>query len=198
MRGGKSSVEWRGARFGIVVLAAGALTASVLEAQEVSRERDGSTEGGPLPDVVVGMRGELVGLFSPGASLDVVVRFPDTAAWASMGFLAQMVRWDVQYDSKTRRDHQYLGRVRLGLGQGEGPIIYGLVEYGTGVIKTEPESMRGDRYNVTGLGLGVGWTVRRMTISTEAAVGSEDRADPSARISLGVSLQYRILPADSL
>ncbi len=46
-------------------------------------------------------------------------------------------------------------------------------------------------------GLGVGWTVRRITISTEAAVGSEDRADPAARISLGVSFQYRILPADS-
>ena len=173
------------------------MTASVLEAQEVNGERDGSTEDRPLPDVLVGMRGELVGLFSPGANLDVVVRFPDSAAWASMGFLAQMIRWNVQYDHKTRRDHQYLGRVRLGLGQGEGPIIYGLVEYGTGVIKTEPESMRGDTYNVTGLGLGVGWTVRRMTISTEAAVGSEDRADPSARISLGVSFQYRILPADS-
>ena len=197
VRGEKSSVEWRGARLGIVALAVGALTASVLEAQEVSRERDGSTEEGGLPDVLVGMRGELVGLFSPGANLDVVVRFPDTAAWVSMGLLAQMIRWNVQYDHRTRRDHQYLGRVRLALGQGEGPIIYGLVEYGTGVIKTEPESMRGDTYNVTGLGLGVGWTVRRMTISTEAAVGSEDRADPSARISLGVSFQYRILPADS-
>lgn len=197
MRGGQSSVEWRGARFGIVALAVGALTASVLGAQEVSRERDGSTEEGPPLDVLVGMRGELVGLFSPGANLDVVVRFPDTPAWASMGFLAQMIRWNVQYDHRTRRDHQYLGRVRLGLGQGQGPIIYGLLEYGIGVIKTEPESMRGDTYNVTGLGLGVGWTVRRMTISTETAVGSEDRADPSARISLGVSFQYRILPADS-
>lgn len=45
-----------------------------------------------------------------------------------MGFLAQMIRWNVQYDHKIRRDHQYLGCVRLGLGQGEGPIIYGLVE----------------------------------------------------------------------
>ena len=67
-------MEWRGARFGIVALAVGALTASVLEAQEVSRERDGSTEEGPPLDVLVGMRGELVGLFSPGANLDVVVR----------------------------------------------------------------------------------------------------------------------------
>ena len=105
-------MEWRGARFGIVALAVGALTASVLEAQQVSRERDGSTEEGPPLDVLVGMRGELVGLFSPRANLDVVVRFPDSAAWASMGFLAQVVRWNVQYDHKTRRDHQYLGRVR--------------------------------------------------------------------------------------
>lgn len=74
MRGGKSSVEWRGARFGIVALAARALTASVMEAQEVSRERNASTEEGAPPDVLVGMRGELVGLFSPGANLDVVVR----------------------------------------------------------------------------------------------------------------------------
>ena len=112
MRGGKSSVEWRGARFGIVALAAGALTASVLEAQEVSRGRDGSTEEGPPLDVLVGMRGELVELFSPGANLDVAVRFPDSAAWASMGFPAQMIRWNVQYDHRTRRDHQHLGRVR--------------------------------------------------------------------------------------
>ena len=117
MRGGKSSVEWRGAKLGIVALAARALTASVMETQEVSRERNASTEEGPPPDVLVGMRGELVGLFSPGATLDVVVRFPDTAAWASMGFLAQMIRWNVQSDHRTRRDHQYFGRVRLGLGQ---------------------------------------------------------------------------------
>ena len=95
---------------GIVALAAGALTAFVLEAQEVTRERDGSTEEGPLLDVLVGVRGELGELFSPGANLDVVVRFPDSAAWASMGFLAQMIRWNVQYDHRTRRDH--LGRVR--------------------------------------------------------------------------------------
>ncbi len=83
--GGRTSVEWRGARFGIVALAVGALTASVLEAQEVSRERNASTEEGAPPDVLVGMRGELVGLFSPGANLDVVVGFPNSAAWASMG-----------------------------------------------------------------------------------------------------------------
>lgn len=52
----------------------------------------------------------------------------DQGLAASMGFLAQMIRWNVQYDHKIRRDHQYLGCVRLGLGQGEGPIIYGLVE----------------------------------------------------------------------
>jgi len=184
-------MEWRGARVGIVALALGALTASALEAQEVNREHDGST------DVLVGMRAELGRLFSPGANLDVVARFPDSAAWASMGLLAQMIRWNVQSDRKTRRDHQYLGRIRVGLGQGEGPIIYGLLEYGIGVIATEPESKRGDTYNVSGFGMGLGWTVGRMTISTEAAVGTTDRADPSARISLGLSFQYRILPAGS-
>ena len=60
-------MEWRGAGFGIVALAVGALAASVLRAQEVSHD---------------------------------------------------------------------LGRVRLGLGLGEGPIIYGLREYGISVIKT--------------------------------------------------------------
>lgn len=197
MHGEKTSVEWRGTRLGIVALAAGALTASVLEAQEVSRERDGSTEEGPPLDVLVGMRGELVGLFSPGAHLDVVVRFPDSAAWVSMGFLAQMIRWNVQYDHKTRRDHQYLGRVRLGLGQGEGPIIYGLLEYGTGVIKTEPESMRGDTYKRdrprTGRGLDCppNDNLDRSRCRIRRPSRSERAYQP------GLSLQYRILPADS-
>ena len=102
-------MKWRGAKFGTVALAVGALTTSVLEAQEVSLEHDGSSEEGPPLDVLVGVRGELGELFSPGANLDVVVRFPDSAAWASMGFLAQMIRWNVQYDHRTRRDH--LGRV---------------------------------------------------------------------------------------
>ena len=190
-------MKLRGARAGIVGLAVGALAASVLEAQEVSREPVGSTEDGPPLDVLVGLRGEFVGLFSPGANLDFVVRFTDSAAWASVGFLAQMIRWNVQYDRETRRDHLYLGRVRLGLGQGEGPIVYGLFEYGTGVIRTEPESDRGDTYNVSGLGLGVGWTVGRMTISTEAVLGLADRGDPDLRGSLGVSFQYRILSAGS-
>ena len=192
MRGGKSSLKLHGARACIVGLAVGALAASVLEAQEVSRERVGSTEDGLPFDVLVGLRGELSGLFSPGASLDIRFGFPGRPVWVSLGFLAQMIRWDVQYDADIRRDHLYLARVRLGFGQGEGPIIYGLLEYGIGVIKTEPESWRGDTYNVIGLGLGVGWTVRRMTISTEAVVGTEDRADPGLRGSLGVSFQYRI------
>lgn len=190
-------MKLRGARAVIVGLAVGALTVSGLEAQEVSRERAGSTGDGPPLDILVGLRGELSGLFSPGANLDVVARFSDSAVWVSVQFLAQMIRWNVQYNRKTRRDHLYLGRVRLGLGQGEGPTIYGLFEYGTGVIRTEPERLRGDTYNVNGLGLGVGWTVRRVTISAEAVLGLADRGDADLRGSLGVSFQYRILSAGS-
>jgi len=185
-------VEWRGAGFGIVALTAGALTGSVLEAQEVSRERDGSTEEGPGVDVLVGMRGELSGLFSPGASLDVRFGFPGRPVWVSLGFLAQMIRWDVQYDTDIRRDHLYLARVRLGLGRGEGPIVYGLVETGTGSIRTYPENWRGRTYDLTGFGLGLGWTVRRVTSSVEVVLGEANRADPDLYGSLGIAFQYRI------
>lgn len=192
IRGGKSSLTLRGARACIVGLAVGALAASVLEAQEVSRERVGSTEDGPPFDVLVGLRGELSGLFSPGASLDIRFGFPGRPVWVSLGFLAQMIRWDVQYDADIRRDHLYLARVRLGLGRGEGPIVYGLVETGTGSIRTYPEDWRGRTYDLTGFGLGLGWTVRRVTSSVEVVLGGANRADPDLYGSLGIAFQYRI------
>ena len=104
-----------------------------------------------------------------------------------------MIRWNVQYDSKTRRDHLYLGRVRLGLGTREGPSIYALFENGTGTIKADHENWLGRTYNLTGVGLGVGLTVSRITSLLEAVLGGADRADPGVYLSLGLSLQYRLL-----
>lgn len=50
----------------------------------------------------------------------------------------------------------------------------------------------GTTYNLTGFGLGLGWTVRRVTASVEVVLGEADRSDPDLYGHLGVSLQYRI------
>lgn len=106
------SGAWSRARLVICALALGALApaATVLEAQESNPEGEGATAEGPRVGMLVGARADLLGLLSPGANLDVRVGFPGRPAWVSLQFLAQMIRWNVQNDSDTRRDHLYLVR----------------------------------------------------------------------------------------
>ncbi len=190
MRGTES--EWRR---GVIVAAmvAWALVAPGLQAQEADSLPVVAAQDGPQVGVLVGMRIQWVGVASPGANLDLMVDLPNRPIWVSLQFLAQIIRWNVQYDSTTRRDHLYLGRVRLGLGTREGPSIYALFENGTGTIKADDENrLLGKTYNLTGVGLGVGLTVSRITSSLEAVLGGADRADPGIYIHLGLSLQYRL------
>lgn len=174
------------------VLAAGVVAAPRMQAQEEEPPPDGATEEGPQLGVLVGIRAELFDEVSPGASLDLVLDSPKRPIWLSVQFLAQMIRWNVQYDPRTRRDHLYMGRVRLGLGRRRGPRIYALAENGIGVIKTEPAAWRGDTYNLTGFGLGVGLAGERFTTSFEIVIGVANRSSSSFYGGLGVSLQYRL------
>ena len=174
-------------------LAAVAVVAPALHAQEVDPPTEQEAAEGRHLDVLVGLRGDFAYVPSPGASLDLVMSGP--RAWVSLQFLAQMVRWDVQYDPITRRDHFYVGRVRLGLGTGQGPSVYGLFEKGWGVIRVDPISEPGEVYNLTGLGLGAGLTVQRVTASLEVVLGGANRSSPDLYGSLAVSLQYHLRPS---
>ena len=176
----------------VAAMVAWAMVAPGLQAQEADSLPVVATQDVPQVSVLAGMRVELYGVPSPGASLEVLADSPIRHIWVSLQFLAQITRWNVQYDSMTRRDHRYLGRVRAGLGTGEGPSIYVLFEHGIGIIKADGERWIGRTYNMTGLGLGVGLTVGRVTGSLEAVLGGADRADPDLYVSPGLSLQYRL------
>lgn len=187
--------------FVAAALAAGALAASGLEAQgqnpadiqaaqEVEPSVD-STEVWERPPIVsLGLRMEFAGLASPGASVQVTV-IPGRL-WLSLEYLAQMVRWKVQYDPHTRRDHHHFGRLVAGVGRGDGPILFVFHERGVATIKTHPKSWRGRTYYLSGIGLGAGYTVRRVTGTLELSVGGANRSSGSLYASLGASLRFRL------
>ena len=158
----------------------------------VERLPEAGSEKGPQLGVLAGVHGAISLPASPGASLDLVLDSQAGWAWVSLQFLAQMMRWNVQYDDKTRRDHQYLGRLRLGFGERQGLRIYALFEKGTAVVKTEPAYLRGKTYDLTGFGLGVGLATGRFTTSFEAVLGGSNRSDPDLYGRRSVSLQYRL------
>ena len=172
-------------------LAPVAIVAPALHAQEVDPPTEEEAAEGRHLDVLLGLRGDFALVPSPGASLDLVMS--GSRYWASLQFLSQMVRWNVQYDPITRRDHYHVGRVRFGLGTGDGPSVYGLFEKGWGVIRVDPIFEPGEVYNLSGLGLGAGLTVQRVTASFEIVLGVANRYSPNLYGSLAVSLQYRLL-----
>ena len=137
------------------------------------------------------MRGEFTGLTSPGASLDLVLHAAEAPIWMSAQFLAQVTRWNVDYYDVVRRNRRYSGRIRLGYGRRQGPSVYALVERGRGVIEA-PDIWHGDTYSVVAGGLGVGWTIGRVTASVEGGIGRRTRYRPHHHHSLGVSLQYHL------
>lgn len=176
--------------FAAAVLVAGAVATPGVQAQEVELPVDSAgMRDGPF-SMSLGLRLELVGVESPGASLRMTLT-PDRV-WFSLEFLAQMIRWNVQYDPHTRRDHVYFGRAAAGVGTGEGLSGFVFYERGVAVIKTHPESWRGRTYDVSGIGLGVGYTVRRATFGLELSVGGANRSSGSLYGSLAVSVRFRL------
>ena len=177
----------------VTVLAGSGLAAPQLRAQELEADRapGGETPESSLLGVLVGMRGEFNGLTSPGASLDLVLNARDTPVWMSVQFLAQMTRWNVEFMEVVRRNHRYSGRIRLGYGRRQGPKVYALFERGTGTILA-PEIWHGDTFSVIAGGLGLGWTLGRVTASVEGGLGNRTRYLPERYRSLGVSLQYHL------
>ena len=130
---------------------------------------------------------------SLGASLDVILDSPKRPIWVSLQYLSQEVQWTVRDDDNIRRDHHYVGRVRLGLGRRQGPRIYALFEKGKGVIKADPSLDLEDEYDLQGFGLGVGLAVGRFTVSFEAVLGLETRYEPDLYGRTSASLHYRLL-----
>ncbi len=176
--------------FVAAVLVAGAVAAPGVQAQKVEPPVD-STEvrDGPF-SVSLGLRLEFLGVASPGASLQMTLT--GGRLWFSLEFLARMIRWNVQYDPHTRRDHRYSARLIAGVGTGEGPSAFVLYERGTATIKTHPEYWRGRTYGFSGIGLGTGYTVGRVTATFELSLGVSNRASGALYGSLGMSLRLRL------
>ena len=176
--------------FVAAVLVAGAVATPGVQAQEVELQVD-STKVRERPlSVSLGLRLEFVGVESPGASVQVTLT--PGRLWFSLEYLAQMVRWRVQYDPHTRRDHVHFGRLVAGGGTGDGPILFVFYERGVATIKTHPESWRGRTYDLSGIGLGAGYTARRVTAALEFSVGGANRSSGSLYASLGASLRFRL------
>lgn len=181
-------------------LAAVVVIAPALNAQEVEPPgaEEQAAEGQHL-GMLLGLRVDFLdGLPAPGASVDLVIS--GSRLWVSLQFLAQMVRWKLPRSfTGTGRDHLYVGRVRLGLGTGQGPSVYGLVETGRGIVQVSHSKEPGTVYHVTGLGLGAGFTFQRVTASAETVLG-EAHYPHTAPFgggvefygSLAVSLQFRL------
>ena len=183
----------------VVVLAGGAVVAPGLRAQESALDpaRGGETPASSRLGVLVGMRGEFSGLASPGASLDLVLNAPQTPIWLSLQMLAQRTRWNVDFYDEVRRNSSYSARVRLGYGGRQGLGVYALFERGWGTIEA-PDIWRGDTFSVVAGGLGVGWTIGRLTASVEGGLGNRTRFRyrTQRHHSLGIALQYHLLRTD--
>lgn len=175
----------------VAALAGGAAVAPGLPAQEVDSVPDAAEKEGLRLGVLVGVRGELFPVPSPGASADLVLDLPELPIWVSLQLMAQTVRWNVQYDAVTRRDTHRLLRVRLGYGKRQG-LVYALFEKGRGVVRKDPGCCPGDTYDVAGIGLGGGTSFGRFTASLEAVLGGATRGDHGPYIRFGPQLQYRV------
>ena len=115
--------------------------------------------------------------------------------WVSAQFLAQVTRRHIDYYDHVRRSHNYSGRIRMGYGRRQGPAVYALLERGRGII-VSPDNPREDTFSIVSAGLGVGWTIGRVTASVEGGLGRQTRYRPERHRSLGVSLQYQLLRTD--
>ena len=160
------------------VLAAGAVAAPNLQAQEGEPSVD-STEVRERPlSVSLGLRLEFLGLASPGASLQMTLN--PGRLWFSLEYLAQMMRWktnrspcDGRHDLHTRRDHVHIGRLVAGVGRGGGPSAFVFYERGAGATKTCRGSLRQHTYGLRGVGLGAGYTAGRVTAALDFSLGEE-------------------------
>ncbi len=175
----------------LATVGVGAIPAPSLQGQETEPARDSAWAVDRPLSVLLGVRGELTGIPSSGASLQLTWITPDRWPWLAVEYLAQTVRWNVQYDAKTRRDQLYFGRLKLGVGKGQAPSVFVFFEKGRGTIKTEPADWRGKIYDLSGLGAGMGITVGRISISVEGSLGGANRSNPDLYGSLGVALQFR-------
>ncbi len=176
-------------------MVAGSVAAPCAKAQEVEFEVDTTEVSALFVTVSLGARLAFGDVASPGVSGRLTVAMPGQG-WFSMSFLAQMARWTVQYDPHTRRDYLFLRRFAMGVGTDEGPSAFVFVDGGTGRVETYPDSLRGKSFGLFGIGLGVGYTVGKVTATVDLSHG--ERVHPRRSYPydlytlLGVSLQWRV------
>ena len=182
----------------VLLLAVGSVAVPCAQAQEVEPQVD-STALGDWFVVSLGARLDIRGVASPGVTGQLTVTPRPGRVWFSMGFLAQMRRWTVQYDPHTRRDQVFLRRYAIGVGTDGGPSAFVFLEGGTGRIETYPDSLRGKTYGLFGVGLGAGYTVGRVTATVDLSHGETRRRlpkQPSYPVDLytilGVSARCRL------
>lgn len=189
-----STSAWR---FGICVIAA-------LVAATAAAPGAGGQTPPPAPDpdesverkfsVSPGFRMELNGRASPGGSLRFTWYLPDPTPWFALQFHGQMSQRKPEYNV-TRRDDLYFGRLLTGYGRDDGPSAFAFLDFGRGTVKREDNAHEvGESYRLWGIGLGVGYTLWKVSVTFDASVGGANRLlkDRKGRSSLGASLQYRI------
>lgn len=141
-----------------------------------------------------GFRMELNGRASPGGSLRFTWYLPDPSPWIAFQLHGQMTRRKPLHNV-TRRDDLYFGRVMAGYGRDDGPSTFAFLDIGQGTVKSEDNAHEvGESYRVWGIGLGVGYTLRKVSLKFDASIGGASRLlrDRKNRTSLGASLQYRV------
>lgn len=184
--------------FVAAVLAAGAVAAPGMQAQQVELPVD-STEVRERPPIVsLGLRLEFVGVMSSGASVRVTL-IPGRV-WLSLDYLAQMLRWETnrspcsgRYDPHTRRDHVHIGRLVAGVGTGGGPSAFVFYEHGAGATRTRCGPMGQNTYGLSGVGLGAGYTAGRVTATLDFSLGAERNVPSPYFYGLfGISLRFRL------
>jgi len=176
-------------------MAVGPVVVPCAQAQEVEPPVDSTAL---LFDVSIGARLEIWGAASPGVTGQLTMTPAPGRVWVSMSFIAQMRRWAGRYDPHTRRDQVFFRRFAIGVGTDEGPIAFVFVEDGIGRVETYPGSLREKSYGLNGIGLGIGYTVGRVTATADLSHGETKRCPPPPSYPadlytiLGVSIRWRL------
>ena len=179
-------------------MASGSVAAPCAQAQEVEPQAD-SMAMRDFFIVSLGARLEIRGVASPGVIGQLTFTPGPGRVWFAMSFLAQMRRWTVQDDPHTRHDQVFLRRYAIGVGTDGGPSAFVFLEGGTGRIETSPAAMRGTTYGLSGIGMGAGYTVGRVTATVDLSHGETRRRHYAPQsypwdlyTILGASLRWRL------
>lgn len=176
-------------------LAATLIFAPHLQAQEPETAANPAVAEDPF-NIMAGVRAELYGTVSPGASIQVTWDTPgERGSWLGAQFHAQMIRFEVDPQVPdahiSRRDYHFTARLKAGFGRGDGPVFYGFAEAGIGKI-TAAEIRQGEAYLLSGVGAGAGLTLLPITLAVESTLGRADRPSTDLMDSFVLTLLYHL------